>query len=140
MKKRGFGKGKWNGPGGKVEGGESIREAAVRECLEESGLELQPSDLQWKGVVEFIYHGNPAWNNRCHIYVTEQYKNDIQETEEMRPQWWPIKDIPYDDMWADDKIWLPELLNGMTVGYRFHFDKDIVLKYEALTEEERCEA
>jgi hypothetical protein len=97
----------------------------------------------------------------------------------MRPQWWPIKDIPYDDMWAvhtpapmdlclhctnslallqDDKIWycllfsiklfpltlypnrLPELLNGMTVGYRFHFDKDIVLKYEALTEEERCEA
>lgn len=47
-----------------MEGGESIREAAVRECLEESGLELQPSDLQWKGVVEFIYHGNPAWNNR----------------------------------------------------------------------------
>jgi hypothetical protein len=58
----------------------------------------------------------------------------------------------------DDKIWcclpfpssysqltlhpnrLPELLNGMTVGYRFHFDKDIVLKYEALTEEEKCEA
>lgn len=30
----------------------------------------------------------------------------------MRPQWFDIADIPYEQMWEDDKIWLPELLNG----------------------------
>ena len=30
MKKRGFGEGRWNGFGGKVESGETITEAAIR--------------------------------------------------------------------------------------------------------------
>lgn len=30
----------------------------------------------------------------------------------MRPQWFDIADIPYEQMWEDDKIWLPELLKG----------------------------
>ncbi|CAN0403706.1 unnamed protein product, partial [Ectocarpus sp. 8 AP-2014] len=38
MKKRGFGEGKWNGFGGKVESGESVEEAAKRELMEEAGL------------------------------------------------------------------------------------------------------
>eukprot|EP00729_Bicosta_minor_P028396 gene28396-12164_t len=41
MKKRGFGAGKWNGFGGKVEVGETIVEGAVREMQEESGLVVQ---------------------------------------------------------------------------------------------------
>ena len=40
MKKRGFGVGKWNGFGGKVQEGESIRDCARRETLEECGLEV----------------------------------------------------------------------------------------------------
>ena len=40
MKKRGFGQGKWNGFGGKVKEGESIRECARRETLEECGLKV----------------------------------------------------------------------------------------------------
>jgi hypothetical protein len=39
LKKRGFGAGKWNGFGGKVEQGESIRTAAIREMKEEAGIE-----------------------------------------------------------------------------------------------------
>jgi 8-oxo-dGTP pyrophosphatase MutT (NUDIX family) len=35
MKKRGFGAGRWNGVGGKVESGETIEQALVRECREE---------------------------------------------------------------------------------------------------------
>ena len=37
MKKRGFGKGRWNGFGGKVKEGETIEEATKRETLEEAG-------------------------------------------------------------------------------------------------------
>lgn len=31
---------------------------------------------------------------------------------------------------------IPELLDGKAVGYRFHFDKDVILRYERLTEPE----
>lgn len=45
MKKRGFGVGKWNGFGGKVEAGETIPDAAAREVREECGYIVKPSEL-----------------------------------------------------------------------------------------------
>lgn len=30
----------------------------------------------------------------------------------MKPQWFAINDIPYDNMWADDVYWMPLLLAG----------------------------
>ena len=38
---------------------------------------------------------------------------------EMRPKWFPIEDIPYDQMWADDRHWLPLVLKGS--HFRAHF-------------------
>jgi 8-oxo-dGTP diphosphatase/2-hydroxy-dATP diphosphatase len=40
MKKRGFGMGKWNGFGGKVEPAETVEDAALRELEEEAGLKF----------------------------------------------------------------------------------------------------
>ena len=45
MKKRGFGVGKWNGFGGKLEQGETVLEAAAREVREECGFTVNTSDL-----------------------------------------------------------------------------------------------
>lgn len=54
-------KGRLNGVGGKVEQGESLHDAMVREFLEETGVETAPSDwqhfasLQWEeGIVRFF--------------------------------------------------------------------------------------
>jgi 8-oxo-dGTP pyrophosphatase MutT (NUDIX family) len=38
MKKRGFGVGKWNGYGGKLDEGESIEQCAIRELEEECSI------------------------------------------------------------------------------------------------------
>ena len=38
MKKRGFGVGRWNGFGGKVDQGETVENAAKREIFEEAGI------------------------------------------------------------------------------------------------------
>ena len=38
-----------------------------------------------------------------HIFTCENWTGDIQETEEMRPQWFPVDNVPMDGMWADDK-------------------------------------
>ena len=47
-----------------------------------------------------------------HIYTTEVWNGEPVESEEMKPYWYKVEDIPYDRMWEDDKYWLPKVLNG----------------------------
>jgi len=109
MKKRGFGVGKWNGVGGKVEPGETIRDAAIRECREEIGV--TPSNLRLMGRMQFLLADQPNFEHDGFIFDTTTWAGTPRETDEMRPQWFDIADIPYDSMWADDFLWLPHMLN-----------------------------
>ena len=108
MKKRGFGEGKWNGPGGKVEVGETIEAAAVRECQEE--ISVTPQALQQVGTLDFYMSADPAFGHRAHIFTAIAWDGEPTESDEMRPQWFADDAIPYDTMWADDILWLPFLL------------------------------
>ncbi len=131
MKKRGFGVGHWNGPGGKIEAGETSLEACVRETREEVGIEVQ--QLSHRGTIEFIYEGKPEWNNRCEIYVAMAFAGEVIESEEMLPKWFLLNEVPYDQMWEDDAIWLPGVLDGGTVSLRCTFDQaGHLLRHEAL--------
>jgi len=121
LKKRGFGKGKWNGFGGKLEEGESIEVAARREVYEESGLKVHLTPEDKYGVLDFIYTDK---THEVHIYSTNQFKGTLLETQEMKPQWFNIEDIPYHTMWEDDTYWLPLLLNKKKFEGEFMFDKD----------------
>jgi 8-oxo-dGTP diphosphatase/2-hydroxy-dATP diphosphatase len=120
MKKRGFGAGRYNGFGGKVEPGESIEEAARRELLEESGL-IADSILPY-GVLNFSFE-NEEKVLEVHIFKVEDYSGKETETEEMTVEWFPYADIPYNKMWPDDQYWLPYLLNGKKFKGEFIFDR-----------------
>lgn len=121
MKKRGFGEGRWNGFGGKVEKGETIEEAARRECLEEGGIAV--SELTQQGTLEFVFDGDPVVLE-VHIFEIMSYTGEPQETEEMRPQWFALENIPFDDMWPDDIHWFPLFLAGKKFKGRFVFSQD----------------
>lgn len=54
---RGAQAGKWAVPGGKVDLGETLRETAVREVREETGLDIDLGDAVWVG--ESIGPGDP---------------------------------------------------------------------------------
>lgn len=119
MKKRGFGEGRWNGFGGKVMEGETIEDAAVREMREESGVEVK--DPEEVGVLEFVFPDKSLPVHEVHIYTAGSFEGSPSESEEMRPQWFAFGDVPYEEMWPDDRFWLPKVLAGKKVAGRFEF-------------------
>ncbi len=123
-KKTGFGAGKYNGFGGKVEAGESFLDAAIRETWEEAGIVLQPYDLKYCGALEFIYPANPADDNIVRIYSACNWHGVPKESREMVPRWFPVDEVPYDQMWLDDRHWLPRVLRGESVEGKVVFASD----------------
>ncbi|MBI5153156.1 MAG: 8-oxo-dGTP diphosphatase [Parcubacteria group bacterium] len=119
MKKRGFGMGKWNGFGGKVEEGETVEVAAKRELFEESGLEA--SVLNRVGILDFAWKDKPD-EMEVHVFLACDMKGEPMESEEMRPEWFHVDEIPFHAMWADDKHWMPLLLADKKFKGRFVFD------------------
>jgi mutator protein MutT len=110
MKKRRHGAGKWNGVGGKAESGETAMQAVIRECQEETGV--TPLNPKFVGRLQFYEQDDPSFGHDCHIFVATEWEGEPIETEEMRPQWFALADIPYSQMWPDDDLWLPLMLQG----------------------------
>lgn len=128
MKKKGFGEGKWNGFGGKVQEGESIEDAARREVTEEAGISVE--SLKKRGVIDFEFEGDPVILE-VHVFSANEFKGEPRESEEMKPRWFDIKKIPFESMWLDDRHWLPMLLSGKNFEGRFLFrGHDKILNYE----------
>ncbi|MEA2715139.1 MAG: 8-oxo-dGTP diphosphatase / 2-hydroxy-dATP diphosphatase [Candidatus Parcubacteria bacterium] len=121
LKKEGFGAGRWNGFGGKVEEGESIEEAARREVREECGIECDR--LAKLGLLRFEFEDDPL-ALEVHVFKATEYRGEPVETAEMKPQWFMVDDTPFKDMWQDDVYWMPLFLKGRKFQGRFLFDKD----------------
>jgi len=131
LKKRGFGTGRWNGFGGKVIVGETIEAAAKRELKEEAGIEAE--NLEKVGMLDFEFKGNPEILE-THVFKLDKFSGEPAESEEMKPQWFNVSEIPYKEMWPDDIYWLPLFLAGKKFKGKFLFgESDIVLEKE-LTE------
>jgi len=127
MKKRGFGEGRWNGFGGKVEKEETIEDAVVRETQEEAGI--KPTKISKRGILTFIFKGDPV-ALEVHIFSIVSYTGELCETEEMAPRWFAHGDIPFDAMWPDDKHWLPLFLQGKRFEGEVLFgDNNTILKH-----------
>ena len=118
-KARGFGKGKWNGFGGKVDPSDvCIRDGAVRELQEETGLSVQsPDHMQRRAVLLYRYPDHLSADIlEVHVYVVlkQHTVGVVTPSEEMVPiEWWDAHAVPLETMWADDEWWLPALLSDL---------------------------
>ncbi|MBW2970616.1 8-oxo-dGTP diphosphatase [Candidatus Woesearchaeota archaeon] len=138
LKKRGFAKSILNGYGGKVHDGEIIETAAVRELKEECSVAANLQELEKVAIIEF-YFTNPEvkdkWSKRVHVYLVREWRGEPVETEEMEPRWYRFGEIPYDKLWSDDKMWLPQVLQGKKLRalFRFGDDNNTVVEHKITT-------
>lgn len=133
MKKRGFGAGRYNGVGGKIEEGETVEEALVRECQEEIGV--TPKHFWQVAEHDFTQsQSDNPWRMYVHVFFCDQWEGKPEESDEMTPEWFRTDNVPYDKMWQDDHLWLPRVLNGKKIFGAFAFDEaDNVLGYDVKT-------
>ena len=125
MKKRGFGVGKVNGVGGKLEEGETVTQGAVRETQEEINVTIAETDLKKVADIKFTFvDENKAIKEEynTHVFLADKFEGEPIETEEMKPEWYKISEAPYEKMWEDDKSWLPLVLSGRTLNAHFEFN------------------
>jgi 8-oxo-dGTP diphosphatase len=124
-KKRGLGAGKLNGPGGRLEIGETLDACASREVREE--LRITPKGLEKRGELRFQFVDGYAIH--VHVYRASDFEGTPSETPEAIPHWVDEDQIPYDEMWEDDRIWLPLLIAGTRFDGRFIFDGDSMVDH-----------
>ena len=121
MKKRGFGKGMWNGAGGKPEVGESIEMAARREVEEE--FDVYITDMDKKAEIEFILLREDK-KVTMYAFLVNNWEGEPVETEEMKPKWFKIGEVPYDRMWKSDSEWLPLILSGKKIKAKYTYTQE----------------
>ena len=122
MKKRGFGKGKWNGVGGKEDpekGDTDVTKTAVRETEEEIGVKIKK--MEKVAVLSFYYPYKKGWDQDVHVFLVRDWQGEPVESEEMLPKWFKMNEIPFKEMWDDDRYWLPKILEGKKLKAKFTF-------------------
>jgi 8-oxo-dGTP diphosphatase len=110
-----FHSGKWNGLGGKLEVGESALEAAKRELLEESGLNLSEERFQSQGVIHFPQfkpHKKEDWmvflfTAHCH---EDEVSQIMAECEEGTLHWVSAREVTSLNLWPGDRLFIDEVL------------------------------
>lgn len=128
----GIGKGKINGPGGKIDPGETPEQAIIRECQEE--LLITPHAPRKRGELWFAMSDIP--DIHCHVFMADSFEGTPTATREANPFWQDIKSIPYEKMWADDRYWLPQMLAGSAFNGRFIFKEETILWDEVFFDEQ----
>ena len=127
-KKRGFGAGFFNAPGGHLEDGETWVECAVRETQEE--LCITPLDPKHVGTLMFQFIDGHSIHGE--VFTATEFEGTPTETDEAIPHWFSIDELPYHNMWADDPIWYPKMIDGEKFIGRFTFEDKTMLDYELL--------
>lgn len=135
-KRKGFGQGNWLGIGGKVEQGETLEEAVIREMLEEVGV--KPSGTFRVATLDFYfpYVEEPRkWNQQVCVFIAREWEGEPKESEEIFPQWFDVNKIPVESMWSDAIHWLPKILKGVKLKAEFTFNRHLGVEEVNVVEE-----
>ncbi len=118
-KKRGHGAGKVNAPGGRLERSETPAECARRELGEEVGLRCGAL----KPAAHLRFHDRTGGYDVCgFVFHAPESGGEPVDTPEAAPFWCAWDAVPYGEMWAADRYWIPWVRAGRPVRGDFVFE------------------
>ena len=119
-KKTGFGRGKVVAPGGHVEPGESAAAAAAREVKEESGIRVSQDALTEAARLTFRFPAHPSWDMDVAIFTSDDWSGEATESDEIRPQWFPVTARPQEQAQAGGGQRHPPIIAERRRGFPHH--------------------
>jgi len=122
-------RGWWVAPGGKVEPGESLMEAVVREVYEETGLTLNQPTLCGVFTIVLQEEGNLADHWMLFTFYCDRFSGTVQDkTEEGILRWKKVTDVPNLPMAEGDRQFLaPVFLRQERISGKFLYTPDYQL-------------
>lgn len=138
-KKRGFACGTINGFGGKQDANETITQTMIRETQEECGITPTAYDLIGKINFDVWYKGERT-NMFLSIYICTEFVGNPTETDEMKPCWFDINNIPFEKMLKDDLLWYPYALAGKKFKGKVKFNKNMEILSHNFIEVEKFDS
>ena len=118
--------GKWNGLGGKFEPGESPEECAVREVLEESGLQIHKPKLH--GLLMSPNFKDDDWY--VFVFTAREFSGELIDSPEGRLEWIRNEQLLDLNLWESDHIFLPWLEDGKFFSAKFEYDDEVMQGYD----------
>lgn len=115
-----------SGIGGKLEAGETEVKALIRELQEE--IQVTVTDFRKVGRVRFLFPYKPAWQQDVAIFLVDNWEGSPAETEVIKPSWHLQDQLPLQQMWADNRYWLPKVLSGEKIDaiYLYNHESEVV--------------
>jgi len=96
LRKSEHGNGTWCPPGGHIEYGESNEQAAIRETKEETGLQISPENITFKGITNDFYQESGKHYITLH-FVCHSFSGSPKVTEPDKCacwQWFDLDNLP----------------------------------------------
>ncbi len=126
----GVNKDKWNAPGGEIVQGETPAKAAMKYLYQQTGL--YSNKVTSHGTVRLALNGKTDFSYRLHVFSTKTATGDPKPNVEGELKWFNLTDIPYYEMWADDRYWLTLVMQGKQFEADFFLDEknEKVVKYQ----------
>ena len=118
---------KWNGLGGKLEGGETPQECAIREVREESGLNV--NNLVMKGILTFpMFDTIQDWY--AFVFVIDDFEGELVESPEGDLHWIDDEDLFKLNLWEGDRVFLPWLKGDRFFSAKFIYQNGDYIGHE----------